>query len=141
MSDFSQFPPTPVLPDDPTLPAAPPLMERANGLISFIVIVAVLGCIAIAVYPLFSEMTLPGDMHPLTLYLWMSGEKMTAQEWVDATTQAEQRKWDELIKKQPAFEFDSEGFQRGLIYQPDQNWNGGGFGQSFDSRPAWTPSR
>lgn len=139
MSD-SQFSATPTLPEEPTPPTAPPMIERANGLISFMVVIAVLGCIVIAVYPLFSEVTLPGDMHPLTIYLWMRGEKMTAQEWVDSTTRAEQRKWDAAIKMQPAFDFDKE-LQRGLIYQPDKNWNSGGFGQSFDAPPAWTPGR
>ena len=93
-------------------------VDRANGLISLVVLAAILGCVAIAVYPLVSELSLPRETDPLSLMFWLRGEKMTGEEWLQRNALEQQREWDEMYRKSPAY-LDSNQFGQGIIYQPD----------------------
>ena len=126
------------------LPRAGATVDRANALISLTVLFAVLGCVAIAVYPLFSEWTMPRDMHPLSLMLWLRGENVTAEQWLQREAQAQQREWDRMYRVSPAY-LDSHQLPQGLIYQPDWNqfnqfndWANGW--QSNNGANNWQPS-
>lgn len=122
----------------PSPPGGGAIVDRANALVSLVVLIAVLGCVTIAVYPLVSDWTLPRDMHPLALMLWLRGEDVTVEEWLERTAQAQQQEFDKMFQQSPAYEFNSEEFRRGLIYQPDVNWSE--FGQFNSPPPAWQPS-
>jgi hypothetical protein len=123
--------------DDPLMSSPrTALVDRANTLVSLVVMLAVLGCVAIAVYPLFADFSLPRETDALSLYFWLSGENITGEEWLRRNAEAQQREWDEMYRQSPMFEFNSEQFQKGLIYQPD--W--GQFKQSHDWANSWQKS-